>query len=376
MSILYMDCRLGMTERTMFAGLWNLGLSPAVLNSLPQMLNQPADDLIGAMQNNQMEEYLLQEDWRNSPTIQVKQALAQLKTSSLPVKIREETGQILSRAASQTGLMVENARISVEGVLLLVGILNGLKELKVESLFCSPLPVSIPAAGSELLQILQDGSVPLTAPVSSSRLTLLGAAFLAQKATFCQPDLRITRTSQVTQRIDREDRVVLRMIMGESVHLDWAQGMCLIQTNLDDITPQQMAYLIEKLTGMGALEAYQIPVGMKKNRMGYQLNAVVRAKDKERIGNMILRETPTLGVRIYHIDDHVMASYEIQQIPTAYGSIPVKMKSLNGQIIGMQPEYEVCAQKAKEFDQSIQQIFAAAMAAANDQNQEQLEEKS
>lgn len=375
MSILYIDCRLGITERTLFAGLLDLGLSPSVLNVVPELLKQSTEELIGAFQENRLGECLLKEERRNSPIIQLNQVLALLKTSHLPVEIREETRQILALATGHSELKVTNTILSVEGVLLLIGTMYGLKELKIENLFSSPLPLSIPDTRTELLKILQDGNVPLTPPITSSRLTLLSAALLAHKATFRQPDLCITRVSQVTQHIDQEDRVAMRLILGETTSTTQENSMCQIQTNLDDITPQQLAYVIKKLTDMGALETYQIPVGIKKNRLGYQLNAVVNAQDEARIVAAIFRETPTLGVRIFHVDNHFMASYEIQQISTAYGIIPIKLKLLDGRVVGMQPEYEVCVQKATEFDLSFQQIYSAACAAAYERNFERLKNK-
>lgn len=372
MSILYADCRLGITERTLFAGLMDMGLSPSSIDSLPQIPDQPVDDLLQAIHENRVGSYLIREDGSNAPTVPLNHALAWLDEVTLPADLREETRQILSCAAGHPAFSLDNARVSVEGVFLLVAILNGLKELQVDHLFSSPLPVSLAAAGSELLQILKDGSVPLTAPVASSRVTLLGAALLARKASFIQPDMRINCISQVSSRIDGEERISLRLMLGEQISPAHGHAMSLIQTNLDDITPHQLSYVVEKLTTLGALETYQIPIGMKKNRLGTQLNAVVHAKDETRMVETILRETPTLGVRIFHIDDHAMTSYEIQPVVTEYGEIPVKIKLLGGKAVGLQPEVDACARKAVEYDLPLGQIFAAAQTAAQERYQERL----
>lgn len=372
MSILYADCRLGITERTLFAGLMDLGLSSQGIDSLPQIPDQPVDGLLLAIHENRVGSYLSQEDGSKAPTIPLKRALAWLDEVTLPADLREETRQILSCAAGYPTFSLDNARVSVEGVFLLLAILDGLQKLQVDTLYSSPLPVSLSAAGSELLQILRDGSIPLTAPVASSRVTLLGAALLAKKASFIQPDMRITNISQVSSRIDGEERISMRLMLGEPIRPAHGHIMSLIQTNLDDITPHQLSYVVEKLITLGALETYQIPIGMKKNRLGTQLNAVVRAKDETRMVETILRETPTLGVRIFHIDDHAMTSYEIQPVATEYGEIPVKIKLLGGKAVGLQPEVDVCARKAVEYDLPLGQIFAAAQTAAQERYQERL----
>ena len=115
---------------------------------------------------------------------------------------------------------------------------------------------------------------------------------------------------------------------------------------------------------MGARDVYQVQLVMKKNRMGLQLNAVVRAVDETSISEFIMRETPTLGIRIFYIDKHPMTSYEIRNVHTAYGDIPVKYKSLNGEIIGAQPEYDVCVKQALEYQCPLQQVMLAAQTAA------------
>jgi uncharacterized protein (DUF111 family) len=351
MSILYLDCQSGISERTFFAGLLDLGLSPQILDSLPEMLKLPAEKLIDAVHENRLGEYLLHEGDGNPPTIGLFQFQAQAKTSLLPVKIGEEIQQILSRAKS-------DSEFSTESILLLIGILIGLEELHIDNLFCSPLPVSIPASETGFLKILQTANIPITNPGDFARSTLPGILLLAQKATFNQPDLRITHISHVTQHIKNEDQLAMRLILGESASPTKKHKMSLIQTNLDDITPQHLAYVIEKLIGMGALEAYQIPLGMKKNRLGYQLNTVVRSQDESQMVATILQETPTLGVRIYYIDDHVMATSEMQQISTRYGIIPIKLKLLGDKVVGLQPEYEICAKIAAQFNLSLPYVYA------------------
>jgi len=106
---------------------------------------------------------------------------------------------------------------------------------------------------------------------------------------------------------------------------------------------------------------------MKKNRMGMQLNVVARAEDEESLSRILFHETPTLGIRIFAIDEHPMVSYEVQTVDTTFGSIPVKIKIENDQVIGMQPEYEKCAEKARGHHVPLQQVMQAAVNAASEQ---------
>ncbi|HZW04653.1 MAG TPA: nickel insertion protein [Anaerolineaceae bacterium] len=359
MRLLYLDCRLGFSTQTLFAGLLELGLPPAVMHPLPPVGGRPAADWIAAGRGDSLANGAAEA----CTTIRHADALAWLESCPLPDDLRAAAGQILDRLAGCSG----SAGLTAGELASLAGVLLGLEELGIEQLYSSPLAVSLPAVSAELLQVLQDGRVPLSAPAVPACPTLLGAALLAQRAVFVQPDMRILATAQV--RLDGGEQTALRLVLGEPVHPHHGHDLCLLQTNLDDISPQQVGYVVEKLNALGAVETYQIPISMKKNRLGIQLNVVGRVRDKTRLVEAILSETPTLGVRISTIDDHVMAAYEIQPVETAYGPVPVKLKLLGGQVIGAQPEIDACARIAADQNLPLQQIFVAAQAAAHERIQ-------
>jgi len=364
MSILFLDCSRGISEKAFLSGLLDLGISPETLLPAVGIIPERTTEFKQVIQAGEpIQEYLAKPE-DESATLPILEVNRILQNSGLPVKFREKCDQIFTLAADHSVLNVEKGQFSEEAIFLVVGLLLSLEELQVDYLYCSPLPVSIPDASEDLLRVLCDSNIPMDAPSSNSRISTVLAAFLACKADFSQPGMRIMKIARAALRDHGGPGKDLRLILGERSGMAALRKMSLLQINLDDITPQQTAYLIDRLSSAGALEVYQVPLLMKKNRMGIQINVVARSEDEEKISGILFRETPTLGIRVFAIDDHPMSTFEIRNIFSAFGKIPVKFKKQNGQIIGVQPEYESCAQVARDRGVPLQQVMNAAQAAA------------
>ncbi len=365
MKILYTDCVLGMTERALFTGLLDLGLSPTLLEKSLIQLNFNADGVVAHLRQSTCKNLLQSALDLRPATLPMQDALDRLGSSSLAPDICETSRRILFRSVCKAETeSTDRVLLPVEGIVLVVGILQGLKQLDIGKVYSSPLPVPISSTDGKLLKILLAGSVPIREPTSTSLLTPVGAAFLAEVATFTQPNLILTGLGQAVIQTETCQEVVLRLLMGEEAS-PFADTMSLLQTDLDDITPQILTYVIERLNLLGALEVYQIPIGVKKNRMAYQLNVIARHQDEKELANIILKETTTLGLRVIHIDDHYTAQFMVRNVFTPFGEIPMKYKLLDNKVIGIQPEYDVCAQAAANHNVPLQQVVASAQAVAN-----------
>jgi uncharacterized protein (DUF111 family) len=133
--------------------------------------------------------------------------------------------------------------------------------------------------------------------------------------------------------------------------------------NLDDATGETLAYAQELLLAAGALDVWFVPIQMKKNRPATMLSVLCRPEDAAELAALILRETPTLGVR-YHSESRFKANREVRQVETPWGTVRVKLKLLDGEIISASPEYDDCAALAREAGVPLADVLAAARAAA------------
>ena len=132
--------------------------------------------------------------------------------------------------------------------------------------------------------------------------------------------------------------------------------MVLLETNLDDVSGLVLGYAQERLFAVGALDVWNTPIQMKKNRPGTLLSVLV-PKDKERLATeVILRETPTLGIRTRLTDRHV-ADRQMVSIETALGTVVVKLKLLEGQAISAAPEPDDVRRIAIETGAPFQEVY-------------------
>ena len=143
------------------------------------------------------------------------------------------------------------------------------------------------------------------------------------------------------------------------------QGIILLETNLDDVTGEVLGYTQERLFALGALDVWHTSIQMKKNRPGVILSALVPQSLEAAAVDLILRETPTLGVRSRSVERFV-AEREVVEMATALGTLRVKLKALNGRVIAAAPEYEDCRRIALETGQTLQEVYRSAEAEARE----------
>lgn len=135
-----------------------------------------------------------------------------------------------------------------------------------------------------------------------------------------------------------------------------------LRCNLDDATGEQVAYAIERLLAAGALDAWAAPLVMKKGRPAVLLACLARPEQAEAMATIILRETPSLGVRWSPVE-RLAAGRDWVQAATPWGPVRVKRKLLGDEVAGMAPEYEDCAAIARAHNVPLAQVYAAALRA-------------
>ena len=220
-----------------------------------------------------------------------------------------------------------------------------------------PLPIPGPAT----LEILREvpvrfeGTGELTTPTGASILKTLGHVRAA-------PELRIERIGYGIGTREVADRPnVLRASLG-TAEAGVDQEMWMLETNLDDSTPQLVAAVVEKLLTAGAFDAFVTPVVMKKGRPGHLLSVLAPAALRDALLNVLLSESTTLGVRFHRVE-RLALERRFDEVATAFGTVRVKVALRDGTPVNAQPEFEDCRRLAAERGVPIKDVISEALAA-------------
>ena len=222
-----------------------------------------------------------------------------------------------------------------------------------------PVP---PPAVTELLR-----GVPFySGDIKGELLTPTGAAIIT---TVCRefgpiPRIKTDRTGYGAGTREYEDFPnVLRVLIGETEVDDSVdERLWMIETNLDDVSPQIIGHVMDRVFELGALDCYFTPVHMKKNRPGVLLSVLCRAEEKEVVLKLLFEETTTLGVRSYEVERRALRR-SVVQVETQFGPIGVKVAHLNGRVVNEMPEFEECREAAVRAGVPLKVVEEAARVA-------------
>jgi uncharacterized protein (DUF111 family) len=133
-----------------------------------------------------------------------------------------------------------------------------------------------------------------------------------------------------------------------------------IQTNLDDASPEELGFAMERLLEAGALDVAFSPLQMKKNRPGVLVRVLAPPGDGDRLAGLVLEHTSALGVRVQRVE-RLIARRVARRAFTPWGEVRVKVKLLGGREYAS-PEYEDCARLARQAGVSLRAVYDAARA--------------
>ena len=237
----------------------------------------------------------------------------------------------------------------------------GLELLGIERLECSPIPTGrgsvtcqhgvMPVPAPATARLLQ--GFPITAGEDEGELTTpTGAALLTSLTSSFGPMPTMTVTAIGTgagTRISKHRPNLLRLFVGESAELDFSQQdtVTILEAQLDDATGQVLAYTCERLLEAGALEAYIVPIIMKKGRSGQLLTALCSPSEADRLTKLIFAETSTFGVRRHDARREKLARRH-ELVQTRFGKLRVKIGERGGELVQAWPEYEDCVSAARQ----------------------------
>lgn len=199
------------------------------------------------------------------------------------------------------------------------------------------LPVPAPATAELLRGIPSYGS-----EIKAELCTPTGAALLSRFASSfgSQPEMSVSDIGYgIGSRVFPAANCV-RALLGEAP--DSADCVAEISCNVDDMSGEAIGFALETLLDCGALDAYTVPIGMKKSRPGVMLCCISRLNDADRLAAVILRHTTSLGVRISYAR-RILQERSIETVSTPLGDIRVKHAGGRSK-----PEYEDIARIARE----------------------------
>ena len=263
----------------------------------------------------------------------------------------------------------------------IVGTCLALEMLAPDKIVCSPvctgtgtvqcahgvLPVPAPAT-----ELLLQGMPWYGGEVQSELCTPTGAALLHYFAQEFgpMPCMTVQKSSNGLGTRQIPDHAnLLRAFWGTAVDLTpapaapaaepEAEEIVELCANLDDATPEQIAYAEEQLRAAGALDVFTMPIQMKKGRAAVMVSALCRPGDRAALTDLLFEHTPTLGVR-YNSWHRDFLSRKQVTVDTPYGPIRVKVSQGHG-VTHAKPEYDDCAAAAQKAGVSLDTVQQAAL---------------
>jgi len=264
---------------------------------------------------------------------------------------------------------------AVDAIIDIVCAAVGAEALGVDEIICSPLNVgggmvkcahgTFPVPAPATLELLKDAPV-YSSGVQAELVTPTGAAIvktLARRFTIF-PDMKIEKSAYGAGSRDFPGHPnVLRLVIGEAASVLAAktksETITVLEANLDDLNPQVFGYVMDRLLEEGALDAFGMPVQMKKNRPGTLLTVLCNPEDAGKLTQLLFTETTTLGVRRRKEMRQALAR-RWENVRTPWGEVRIKIASMNGTVTNYAPEYEDCRRIAAEQHVPLKTVIQEA----------------
>lgn len=271
---------------------------------------------------------------------------------------------------------------ATDAIVDIVGTCLGLDWLGIEQFYCSPLPTGggtikaahgqMPVPTPAVLKLWEYRQVPVYSNgIERELVTPTGAAIAVTLASSfgSPPQMSVQKIGLGAGSRQLPLPNILRLWIGEEVPAVTTNNfavtspeietVAVLETQIDDLSPQAIAYTFDSLLSSGALDVFTQPIVMKKSRQGVLLTVICHPEKQSICEEILFRETTTLGIRC-SLQQRSILQREIQTVLTPYGEVRVKIAGKNGNITNVQPEYEDCAQLAQENNVSWREIHRLA----------------
>lgn len=394
MRAIYLDCFAGISGNMLLGALLQAGL--------------PENELRAAWQSLPLENYEIHISSVNKSGIQavyvdvipgeghhhrhLPDIFAIIDGSAVSDKVKLQSKRIFTLLAEAEakvhGTTVNHVHFhevgAVDSIVDIVGVVFALDYLGIERLYVSKIHV-----GSGLVRC-SHGLMPVPAPATAELLkniptyqgdikqelaTPTGAAILAaygQTYGAMPEGFTADVIGYGAGTYDLTIPNVLRLYLGHMEVPSKSSGpnatadfLWMVETNIDDSSPQVLAYVVERLLGLGVQDAWLTPIVMKKSRAALMLSVLTGEQLKERVCALLLAETSSIGLRFYKVQ-RTIADRKIVTVTLPSGSVAVKVSSYQGKVMQVMPEYDNCQDLARQTGQPLKLIQHQASQAAWD----------
>ncbi len=267
---------------------------------------------------------------------------------------------------------------AVDSIVDIVGTAVLVDMLGVDAIYCSvvqdghgfahcqhgQIPVPVPAvveifaaepkARTRQIDIPKELVTPTGAAIAAALSQRFGA----------MPEMRITRVGYGAGTRDLDIPNVLRAVLGEIDEENPEERVTILETQVDDCTPEILGYTMERLYAAGALEVFFTAVYMKKHRPGTLVTVLCAAEKADELTRLLLCETSTIGVRRRE-ERRTILPRRMQAMHTAYGTLEAKVVALPGGGERAMPEYEQAAALARQHGVPLREVYRACAIASN-----------
>jgi len=329
----------------------------------------------------------------HGPTRHLSDIFKLLDESDLDPEIRGTAKRVFDRLAEAEAKVHNMSKANVhlhevsgiDSIVDIVGSVIGLVYLDVDAVYASPLslgrgfvrcahglmPVPVPGTMELLKGVpIHQTDIPkeLVTPTGAALITTLSQEFGVM------PQMRLDRVGYGAGTRDLQQRPnLLRLCLGEKVsssnsqtthHHAETDTVDIIETNIDDMSPEITGYVTAQLFEHGALDVFLTPIFMKKNRPATQITVLCPTPRRDKLIELLLTETMTFGVR-FSSANRVKLRRDFTQVETQWGTIQAKRGYLNDTLIKAVPEYEDCRQLAEQNNVPLRHIYAEALNTLN-----------
>lgn len=305
----------------------------------------------------------------------LKDVLEIINSSAISASAKEKAARVFQKLAEAEakihGTTIEAVHFhevgAVDAIVDVVGAIVGLELLEIEAIYASKfrfgsghtrgahgaMPVPVPAVVE-----MTKGFPSERTDIPYELVTPTGAALLTALASNIGETIQLRTESTGYGAGTRDVEQVpnlLRVEIGALVADPRTDFPVLLETNIDDMTPEIYGYLIERLLEAGARDAFLTPVIMKKGRPGIQLTVLADPNKETELTELIFSETTTLGIRRLPVQRHILER-RTDTVQTPYGPVRVKIADIGGKQ-RITPEYDDCVRIAREKQVPILDVY-------------------
>ena len=383
--VAYLDCVAGLAGDMLLAALLDAGAELETLRGVPRALGIEGVEIdVRRVDRQGIGALHLRIEARDDHGHRHSRDIRELvERAELPERARTRSLDAFSRLAAVEGGIhgVDPDEVhfhelgSLDTLVDVCGAFVLLDELGVERVASSPLPFArgfveaahgvLPLPAPATLGLLEGASL-VGVETEAELVTPTGAAIAATVVDEwgALPALTLERVGYGAGTKDLADRPnVVRVVLGTESRA--RTRVVVLETNLDDLSPELVPDAIERCYEAGALDVWTVQVGMKKGRPGFVLSAIARPDAEAAVVRALLEETSALGVRVSRLERYELDREE-RVVEVAGATVRIKVGVLDGRVVNLAPEHDDCAAVAKASGRSVKSVWAEALARAQD----------